>query len=136
MYTYEADLQDNDEPGITRYDAGYPIGAPVGHATDDTEDGIPRNPDSIVMWTELDYDIGGGTGQADRNAYVLGGFDMPDAHDFRGDHPLIPRAAVAGAYGDVGNSDDYPAEYAQGLAAQSYSDPTDEESWDSISQGL
>lgn len=136
---YEADRLTNDEPGLTIYDSGFPgglFGAPVYHATDQTEDGIPRHPSDIVEWVELDQDIGGGTGLVDRNAFVLGGFDMPDAHDFRGDHPLVPRESVSGSYGDVGyGPEDYPTQYAQGIAAQDYETPSPEDSWDAVSVG-
>lgn len=140
---YEADLQHNDQPGgVTPYygDDGYPAATfsnPVFHQTDMTEDGISRWPTDIVEWTELDLDIGGGPGLADRNAYVLGGLEKPDAHDFRGDHALVPREAIMGSYGDVGyGSEDYPTQYTQGVAAQDYETPTSEESWDAVSYGF
>lgn len=137
---YEADKLTNDEPGLTAYDSGFPgglFGATVFHGTDETEDGIPRSPSDIVEWVELNQDIGGGTGLVDRNSYVLHGFDMPDMHDFRGDHPNVPLTPVYGSYGDAGyGSEDYPTQYTQGIAAQDYETPSSEDSWDAVSYGI
>jgi hypothetical protein len=122
-------------PGLTVYDDHSPTSARVFHGTDKTSEGIYRSGESIVTWQDIDYDIGGVPGATDRSAYILGGFDMPDAHDFRGDHPLVIRRDAGGSYGDAGNSGDYPTEYNQGLAAESYNDPTDEDSWNAVSLG-
>lgn len=126
-----------DAPGVTAYDAGFPvIGAPLFKGTDADLVAEPTDGD-YVRWVDLDYEIGGGTGAANRNAYVLNGVPVTfDAHDFRGDHAHIPAHYPYGNYGDVGNTDDYASQYAQGIAANAYPDLTTEESWDRVSAGI
>jgi hypothetical protein len=137
LQPYEQSLLATPDPGNTAYDAMFPlVGAPTIKGTD--TDLVPepeRSP--YVKWTELDYEVGGETGEANRNAYVLGGIPVTyDAHDFRGDHAHIPVHFPYGAYGDVGeNSDDHPTQYAHGIAANAYPEVTTEQSWDAISQG-
>jgi hypothetical protein len=132
---YESSNLPSGGPGVTVYDDGFPVvGFPIAKGTDDNVDlNLPPNP--YVEWTDLDYTVGGEPGAVNRNAYVVGGMPAPDAHDFRGDHPVIP-ARVVGAYGDVGNTDDYASDYALGIAANAYPDVTMEESQDEVSAGF
>ena len=134
---YEASAIVSDTPGTTVYDAGFPIaGAPVFKGTD-TDLGFNLEPDPIVKVADLDYEIGGEPGAVNRQAYVLHGIDvLYDAHDFRGDHPVIPRREVYGNYGDVGNTDDYSSQYAEAIASNGYPDMTTAETWDAVSQGF
>lgn len=121
--------------GNTAYSAWFPIPPALFHATDEAHLSS-LTPDAYVHWDELDYLVCGQTGAVDRNAYVLGGItNYSDAHDFRGDHAIIPQR-VSGAYGDVGSSGDYSTSYAQGVAAQGYPDVSREASWDSLSAGF
>lgn len=136
------DILDDPELGLTVYDGGYSgalFADPVFHPTDDTHQGVYRTPTDIVEWTEIEYDVPStnpSTGEVDRNAFILGGFEQPDAHDFRGDHPLIQRNGVEGSYGAAGSdTDDYVTQYAQGVGAKDWSDPTDDEQYDAMSQG-
>lgn len=136
------DILDDPELGITVYDSGIPgqlFSDPVFHPTDDTEQGIYRTPTDVVEWNEIVYDVPStnpSTGMVDRNAYILGAFEIPDAHDFRGDHPLIERTQVEGSYGAAGSdTDDYTIQYAQGVGAKDWSDPTDDEQYDAMSLG-
>lgn len=137
MQTYEQSVMPTADPGVTVYDAMFPlVGAPTIKGTDtDLVQEPTRSP--YVQWTELDYEIGGQTGEANRNAYVLGGIPVTyDAHDFRGDHAHIPAHFPYGAYGDVGqNNDDGASQYAAGIAANAYPSITTEQSWDAVSQG-
>lgn len=137
MQAYESSLMTTDAPGNTVYDGDFPlVGAPVIKGTD--TDLVPEPTDgNYVKWSDIDYEIGGETGEANRNAYVLGGIPVTfDAHDFRGDHAHIPHHGPYGSYGDVGNTDDYGSQYAAGIAANAYPDMTTEQSWDAVSQGL
>lgn len=122
------------EGGVTVYDPYFPLHPAVIKGTDTAVfDG--QAPGGYVEWTDLDYEIGGQAGLVNRNAFILGGLEAPDAHDFRGDHAIVPRREISGTYGDVGSSDDFAGEYAQGIAAQGYPDISREESWSRISEG-
>lgn len=133
---YEQDLQPSgDAPGITAYDDGYPVPQPITKGTD-SDLGYNLTPDPVTRWVDLDYEIGGEPGAVNRNAYVLDGMPSPDAHDFRGDHAIIPVNFPYGSYGDAGNSDDYPTSYAQGIASNAYPDISSAESWDAVSEGF
>lgn len=132
---YEASLVPSEGTGNTVYDPGFPIPAPAFHNTDMAEP-IQAHPSEFTQWADLDYEIGGETGLADRNAYTLRGIEnYTDAHDFRGDHAVIPLRDAHNAYGDVG-WDDYSNQYANAVASDGYPDVTKEESWDSLSAGL
>lgn len=133
----ESSAVENDQPGITVYDSGFPvIGAPRFKGTDsDVVQGPPPMP--FTQWTDLDYTTGGEVGAVDRNAYLIDSLPMPDAHDFRGDHAVIPQRYPYGAYGDAGEGhDDYATQYSQGIASNAYPDVTTVESWDEVSQGF
>lgn len=130
---YEASLVPSEGSGNTVYDPGFPIPAVQFHGTDMAEL-IEAKPSEFVQWTDLDYEIGGAPGLADRNAYSLHGIEnYTDAHDFRGDHATIPLRDGHGANGDVGG-DDYSDQYAQAIASDAYPDVTREESWANISE--
>ena len=133
---WEASAVVNDQPGVSVYDAGFPLPtAPRFKATDaDVYQGV--EPDSYVKWSDLDYEIGGERGAVNRNAYVDNSMYMSDAHDFRGDHAVIPQHYPYGSYGDVGSSDDYATQYALGIASNAYPDISTTESWDEVSQGF
>jgi len=133
-YPYEDSVLPSGAPGVTVYDAGYPVAHPVQKGTDSfLAPNVP--PNAFTEWTDLDYEIGGETGAVNRNAYVINGIDSYDAHDFR-DHVVIPRRTDYGATGDVGSADDYSVQYAQAIAANAYPDVTQQESWDEVSQGF
>lgn len=123
--------------GTTVYDDGFPVvGAPVAKGTDAAV-GYNVPPNSYVEWSELDYEVGGVPGAVNRNAYVDSGIPvLYDAHDFRGDHAVIPSHYPYGSYGDAGDSSNDPTvQYAQGIAANAYPDITSEQSWDAVSEG-
>lgn len=122
------------EFGQSVYDAAIPtIGLPIAHMRDtDTYQGI--DPTLFTQWSELDYTIGGETGEVNRNDFIINGIEPWEDFDLRGHAPHIPQRTIPGNYGDAGNpTDDYSTQFAQAIAAAGDDQVTQEQMWADIS---